>query len=55
MGNNDTHAAGATNLAIHTDMLVAAVDYRLAPEHPYPAAVEDSWAAVEWLIQNAGC
>jgi len=40
-------------LAAHTGCAVASVEYRLAPEAPYPAAVEDSYAGLVWLVDNA--
>jgi acetyl esterase len=41
-------------LAQASGALVAAVDYRLAPEHAFPAAVDDTLAAVRWLAANGG-
>lgn len=53
MGGLDTHDAMARSLALATGYMVVAVDYRLAPEHPCPAAVTDCSAALEWLAANA--
>ncbi|MEM9671945.1 MAG: alpha/beta hydrolase [Bacteroidota bacterium] len=40
-------------LADRTSALVVSVDYRLAPEHPYPTAAQDAYAALQWVYQNA--
>lgn len=52
-GDLDTHDALCRTLALQSGMAVAAVDYRLAPEHPYPAALDDCHAALRWLAANA--
>jgi acetyl esterase len=53
IGSLDTHDLVARNLCAGTDALVASVDYRMGPEHRFPAAVEDSFAALEWVHANA--
>jgi acetyl esterase len=52
-GSVATHDAGCRLLAHHSGVRVLSVDYRLAPEHPYPAAVEDAIAAYAWAAEHA--
>ena len=52
-GDLETHDGVCRILCRHAGAHVLAVDYRLAPEHPFPAAVEDSRAALRWAFANA--
>src|SRR3954464_11586391 len=52
-GDLDSHDALSRFLAEHADVRVLAVDYRLAPEHPFPAGVDDAFAAYESILKNA--
>jgi len=52
LGDLDTHEPFCTELAIELDLPVVAVDYRLAPEHPFPAAFDDAIAATRWVASG---
>jgi len=53
LGNLDTHDDMARDLAAGAGGVTVSVDYRLAPEHPYPAAPDDCYCALEWAVANA--
>jgi acetyl esterase len=53
IGDLDTHDGVCRFLAAAAGVMVLSVDYRLAPEHPFPAAVEDAWAGFAWAAANA--
>jgi acetyl esterase/lipase len=53
VGDLDSYDNDARRHAVAAGALVVSVDYRLAPEHPYPAAVDDVWAATRWVAENA--
>jgi acetyl esterase len=53
IGSLDTHDLVARNLCAGVDAVVASVDYRMGPEHKFPAAVEDCVAALSWVHANA--
>jgi acetyl esterase len=52
-GDLDTHDALCRELALQSDCNIVAVAYRLAPEHTFPAAIDDCTTVLEWLVANA--
>jgi acetyl esterase len=53
IGNLDTHDHVCRDLCGGSGAAVIAVDYRLAPEHPFPAAVDDCLDAVRWIAEHS--
>jgi acetyl esterase len=53
IGDLDSHDVVCRKLAVEGELIVISVDYRLAPEHKFPAAVEDAMSATKWVAANA--
>lgn len=54
IGGIDSHDSVCQQLATRIPAVVVSVDYRMAPEHGYPAPLEDCYAATRWVAENAG-
>ena len=51
-GSLETHDAACRAVSNRASCVVIAVDYRMGPEHPFPAAVADSWIALQWVAER---
>ncbi len=52
IGSIETCESMCRQLAFQSGAAVVAIDYRLAPEHKYPAGLQDCWAAYQWLVEH---
>ncbi len=53
IGDLETHDVVCRQVTAEAGVCVISVDYRLAPEHAFPAAVDDAWAATRWIVAHA--
>jgi acetyl esterase len=54
IGDLDTHEVVCKMMADQGELIVISVDYRLAPEHRFPAAVDDALTTTRWVAANSG-
>jgi acetyl esterase len=53
VGSIETHDGTTRALAARSGCIVVSVDYRVAPDHRFPAAIDDAWAATRWVSEHA--
>jgi len=53
VGSIETHDVKSRDLCLALGAIVVSVEYRRAPEHPFPAAIDDAWAALTWAANHA--
>jgi len=54
LGSPETHAMATSEMVRRTGAAVLSVDYRMAPEHAFPAAFDDAYGALLWVVQSGG-